>query len=98
MGAGWVASVLLRDASIVDALWGPAICACGIAYLAAVLRGAGSLHLTGRGLHLLGESKPGHATVITLARGPEGQWEESALWSPPGEVISFPSGAPARRP
>jgi steroid 5-alpha reductase family enzyme len=35
MVAAWVASVLRRDVSIVDALWGPAIAASGVAYLLA---------------------------------------------------------------
>lgn len=34
MAAGWLASVARRDVSIVDALWGPAIAATGVAYLA----------------------------------------------------------------
>lgn len=34
MAIGWVASVLRRDAGIVDALWGPAIALTGITYLA----------------------------------------------------------------
>lgn len=35
MAAGWVVSVRRRDVGIVDALWGPAIAASGVAYLLA---------------------------------------------------------------
>ncbi len=35
MALGWLISVARRDVSVVDALWGPAIAATGLAYLAA---------------------------------------------------------------
>jgi steroid 5-alpha reductase family enzyme len=48
MAAGWVLSLIKRDAGVVDGLWGPAVAATGFAYLATVPHegGRGALAVT----------------------------------------------------